>query len=212
MNEERLRQEICDVGASIHGRGLTHGATGNISVRLDDGWLLTPTGSNLGNLDPDRLSRLDESGEHVSGDRPTKESFLHLAVYDQRPGSGAVVHLHATHSVAVSVLADLDPADLLPPITAYYVMRVGRLPLVPFHAPGDMKLAEAGRQTAQDHHAMLLANHGPVVAGTDLSAALDAAEELEETARLFMLLQGQRTRYLTDDQVAELRKAFPNKA
>ena len=212
MNEERLRQEICDVGASIHGRGLTHGATGNISVRLDDGWFLTPTGSNLGNLDPDRLSRLDESGEHVSGDRPTKESFLHLAVYDQRPGSGAVVHLHATHSVAVSVLADLDPADLLPPITAYYVMRVGRLPLVPFHAPGDMKLAEAVRQTAQDHHAMLLANHGPVVAGTDLSAALDAAEELEETARLFMLLQGQRTRYLTDDQVAELRKAFPNKA
>ena len=212
MNEERLRQEICDVGASIHGRGLTHGATGNISVRLDDGWLLTPTGSNLGNLDPDRLSRLDESGEHVSGDRPTKESFLHLAVYDQRPGSGAVVHLHATHSVAVSVLADLDPADLLPPITAYYVMRVGRLPLVPFHAPGDMKLAEAVRQTAQDHHAMLLAYHGPVVAGTDLSAALDAAEELEETARLFMLLQGQRTRYLTDDQVAELRKAFPNKA
>ena len=212
MNEERLRQEICDVGASIHGRGLTHGATGNISVRLDDGWLLTPTGSNLGNLDPDRLSRLDESGEHVSGDRPTKESFLHLAVYDQRPGSGAVVHLHATHSVAVSVLDDLHPADLLPPITAYYVMRVGRLPLVPFHAPGDMKLAEAVRQTAQDHHAMLLANHGPVVAGTDLSAALDAAEELEETARLFMLLQGQRTRYLTDDQVAELRKAFPNKA
>jgi len=212
MNEERLRQEICDVGASIHGRGLTHGATGNISVRLDDGWLLTPTGSNLGNLDPDRLSRLDESGEHVSGDRPTKESFLHLAVYDQRPGSGAVVHLHSTHSVAVSCLADIDPSNVLPPITAYYVMRVGRLPLVPFHAPGDMKLAEAVRQTAQDHHAMLLANHGPVVAGTDLSAALDAAEELEETARLFMLLQGQRTRYLTDDQVAELRKAFPNKA
>ena len=207
-----MRQEICDVGASIHGRGLTHGATGNISVRLDDGWLLTPTGSNLGNLDPDRLSRLDECGNLVAGDKPTKESFLHLAVYDQRPGSGAVVHLHATHSVAVSVLADLDPADLLPPITAYYVMRVGKLPLVPFYAPGDMKLAEAVRETAQDHHAMLLANHGPVVAGTDLSAALDAAEELEETARLFMLLQGQRTRYLTDDQVGELRKAFPNRA
>ncbi len=212
MNEARMRQQICDVGASIHGRGLTHGATGNISVRLDDGWLLTPTGSNLGNLDPDRLSRLDEGGNLVAGDKPTKESFLHLAVYDQRPGSGAVVHLHATHSVAVSVLADLDPADLLPPITAYYVMRVGKLPLVPFYAPGDMKLAEAVRETAQEHHAMLLANHGPVVAGTDLSAALDAAEELEETARLFMLLQGQRTRYLTDDQVGELRKAFPNKA
>jgi len=210
MNEALLRQQMCEVGTSIHGRGLTHGATGNISVRLDDGWLLTPTGSNLGNLDPDSLSRLDEDGNHMAGDKPTKESFLHLAVYDQRPGSGAVVHLHATYSVAVSVLADLDPADLLPPITAYYVMRVGKLPLVPFYAPGDMKLAEAVRETASAHHAMLLANHGPVVAGSDLSAALDAAEELEETARLFMLLQGQRTRYLTDGQVAGVRAAFPN--
>ena len=146
----------------------------------------------------------------MASDKPTKESFLHLAVYDQRPGSGAVVHLHATYSVAVSVLAVLDPADLLPPITAYYVMRVGKLPLVPFYAPGDMKLAEAVRGTASAHHAMLLANHGPVVAGSDLSAALDAAEELEETARLFMLLQGQRTRYLTDGQVAGVRAAFPN--
>ncbi len=146
----------------------------------------------------------------MASDKPTKESFLHLAVYDQRPGSGAVVHLHATYSVAVSVLADLDPADLLPPITAYYVMRVGKLPLVPFYAPGDMKLAEAVRETASAHHAILLANHGPVVAGSDLSAALDAAEELEETARLFMLLQGQRTRYLTDGQVAGVRAAFPN--
>ena len=153
MSEAQLRQEICAVGASIHSRGLTHGATGNISVRLADGWLMTPTGSNLGNLDPDRLSRLDGSGKHIGGDKPTKENFLHLAVYDQRPGSGAVVHLHATHSVAVSVLADLDPADLLPPITAYYVMRIGKLPLVPFYAPGDAKLAEAVRQTAREHHA-----------------------------------------------------------
>ena len=212
MNENRLRQEICDVGASIHGRGLTHGATGNISTRLDDGWLMTPTGSNLGQLDPGRLSRLDENGEHIAGDKPTKESFLHLAVYGQRAGSGAVVHLHATHSVAVSVLADLDPTDLLPPITAYYVMRVGKLPLVPFYAPGDAKLAQAVGETAQAHHAMLLANHGPVVAGTDLPAALDATEELEETARLFLLLQGQRTRYLTTEQVAALRAAFPIKA
>lgn len=212
MNENKLRQKICDVGASIHGRGLTHGATGNISVRLDDGWLMTPTGSNLGQLDPDCLSRLDVDGKHIGGDQPTKESFLHLAVYGQRPGSGAVVHLHATHSVAVSVLADLDPADLLPPITAYYVMRVGKLPLVPFYAPGDAKLAQAVGETAQAHHAMLLANHGPVVAGTDLSAALDATEELEETARLFLLLQGRRTRYLTEEQVAALRLAFPIKA
>ncbi len=212
MNEDRLRQEVCDTGASIHNRGLTHGATGNISARLDDGWLMTPTGSNLGNLDPDRLSRLDGNGAHIGGDKPTKESFLHLAVYGQRAGSGAIVHLHSTHSVAVSVLADLDPADLLPPITAYYVMRVGKLPLVPFYAPGDAKLAQAVGETAQSHHAMLLANHGPVVAGTSLSAALDAAEELEETARLFLLLQGRGTRYLTPEQVAGLRAAFPNKA
>ncbi|MBT5896077.1 MAG: aldolase [Rhodospirillaceae bacterium] len=212
MNENRLRQEICDVGASIHSRGLTHGATGNISARLDDGWLMTPTGSNLGNLDPDRMSRLDGNGAHIGGDKPTKENFLHLAVYGQRPGSGAIVHLHSTHSVAVSVLADLDPKDLLPPITAYYVMRVGKLPLVPFYAPGDAKLAQAVGETAEAHHAMLLANHGPVVAGTSLSAALDAAEELEETARLFLLLQGHRTRYLTKQQVAALRDAFPNKA
>ncbi|MBT3535556.1 MAG: aldolase [Rhodospirillaceae bacterium] len=212
MTEDRLRQEICDVGASIHSRGLTHGATGNISARLDDGWLMTPTGSNLGNLDPDRMSRLDGNGAHIGGDKPTKENFLHLAVYGQRPGSGAIVHLHSTHSVAVSVLADLDPKDLLPPITAYYVMRVGKLPLVPFYAPGDAKLAQAVGETAEAHHAMLLANHGPVVAGTSLSAALDAAEELEETARLFLLLQGHRTRYLTKQQVAALRDAFPNKA
>jgi ribulose-5-phosphate 4-epimerase/fuculose-1-phosphate aldolase len=212
MNESHLRQEICDIGASIHGRGLTHGATGNISARLDDGWLMTPTGSNLGQLDPSRLARLDQNGKHIAGDEPTKESFLHLAVYEQRASSGAVVHLHATHSVALSVLADLDPANLLPPITAYYVMRVGKLPLVPFYAPGDAKLAQAVAETAQAHHAMLLANHGPVVAGTDLSAALDATEELEETARLFMLLQGHRTRYLTEEQVASLRAAFPIKA
>ena len=122
-------------------RGLTHGATGKFSARLDDGWLMTPTGSNLGDLDPDRLSRLDGNGVHTGGDAPTKESFLHLAVYGQRANSGTIVHLHSTHSVAVSVLADLDPRDVLPPITAYYVMRVGKLPLVPFYAPGDAKLA-----------------------------------------------------------------------
>jgi len=140
MNEGHLGQEICDLGASIHNRGLTHGATGNISARLDDGWLMTPTGSNLGDLDPDRLSRLDGNGVHTGGDAPTKESFLRLAVYGQWANSGTVVH---------SVLADLDPRDVLPPITAYYVMRVGKLPLVPFYAPGDAKLAQAVGETAQ---------------------------------------------------------------
>ena len=166
MQESTLREQICDLGRSIFERGLTHGSTGNISARCDDGWLLTPTGSNLGRLDPARLSKLDWSGKLISGDAPSKESFLHLAMYQERERNQAVVHLHATHSVAVSVLDGLDPADLLPPLTAYYVMRIGTLPLVPYYAPGDMALAEAVRGYAGRHHALLLANHGPVVAGS----------------------------------------------
>lgn len=207
--ETTLREEICRAGQSIFDRGLTHGATGNISARLDDGWLMTPTGSNLGRLDPARLSRLDADGQHDDGDPPTKESLLHLAVYDERPPSRAVVHLHSTHSVAVSVLADVDPADVLPPLTAYYVMRVGRLPLIPFYRPGDPDLAAAIREYARGHHAVLLANHGPVVAGSSLAAALDATEELEETAKLYLLLQGHKIRPLTPEQAVAVRAAFP---
>ena len=212
-NEHRLREEICRIGRSMFERGLTHGSTGNISARLDDGWLLTPTGSSLGTLDPARLSKLDWQGNLVSGDKPSKENFLHLAMYEERGRAGreagAVVHLHSTHSVAVSVLEEIDPADVLPPITAYYVMRVGSLPLVPYFAPGDLKLADAVRRFAGRHHAVLLANHGPVVAGSSLEAAADATEELEETARLFLLLQGRRVRTLTEAQVADLRRRFP---
>ena len=208
--EARLREEICRVGQSIFARGLTPGSSGNISVRLADGWLMTPTGSTLGRLDPARLSKLDESGRHVSGDKPTKESFLHRAMYEERPGAGAVVHLHSTHSVAVSCLAEVDAADVLPPITAYYVMRVGRLPLVPYFKPGDLALADAVRALAGKHHAVLLAKHGPVVAGTTLDAAMDAAEELEATARIALLLDGKPTRPLTAAAIAELNLAFPS--
>jgi hypothetical protein len=144
-------------------------------------------------------------GRLVSGDPPTKESFLHRVMYEERPATGAVVHLHSTHSVAVSCLAEIDPADVLPPITAYYVMRVGRLPLVPYYRPGDLALAEAVRGFAGKHHAVLLANHGPVVAGSDLDVAVNAIEELEETAKLFLLLRGAKTHYLTAAQVKELQ-------
>lgn len=209
MGESKLREEICAIAKSMYDRGLTHGSTGNISARCDDGWLLTPTGSNLGRLDPARLSKLDWHGKLISGDPPSKESFLHLAMYEERAKAGAVIHLHATHSVAVSVLDGLDPADLLPPLTAYYVMRIGTLPLVPYYAPGDMALADAVRAKASRHHAMLLANHGPVVAGTSLAAAADATEELEATARLHLLLQGHRTRCLTPEQVEDLKRKFP---
>ena len=210
MTETKLREDICRVARSMFERGLTFGASGNISVRLDDGWLMTPTGSTLGDLDPARLSKLDNDGVHVGGDKPTKESFLHIAMYEERAATGAVVHLHSTHSVAVSCLADIDPKNVLPPITAYYVMRVGTLPLVPYFPPGDMDLARAVREMASDHHAVLLANHGPVVAGTSLMDAVCAIEELEETAKLFLMLQNMNTRFLTPAQVADLERRFPS--
>jgi ribulose-5-phosphate 4-epimerase/fuculose-1-phosphate aldolase len=190
-------------------RRLTFGSSGNISVRIDGGWLMTPTGSSLGRLDPAKLSKLDDTGKLISGDAPTKESFLHLAMYRERDKAGAVVHLHSTHSVAVSCLHGIDHDDVLPPITAYYVMRVGKLPLVPYFAPGDMALGEAVGRLAAKHSAMLLANHGPVVAGSSLSAAVDAIEELEETARLYLLLHGRPTRYLSPEQIADLKRRFP---
>jgi ribulose-5-phosphate 4-epimerase/fuculose-1-phosphate aldolase len=208
--EAKRREEICELGASVFTRGLTAGSSGNISVRLADGWLMTPTNASLGRLDPARLSKLDDNGKLVDGDAPTKESFLHRVMYEERAKTGAVIHLHSTHSVAISCLADIDPADVLPPITAYYVMRVGRLPLVPYFRPGDMALAEAVRGFAGKHHAVLLANHGPVVAGSSLDAAANAIEELEETAKLFLLLRGCKTRFLTTEQVAEVRAAFPS--
>ncbi|MGE0768265.1 MAG: 3-oxo-tetronate 4-phosphate decarboxylase [Hyphomicrobiaceae bacterium] len=207
--ETKLAEEICRVGTSLFNRGLTHGSTGNISAALPDGgWLMTPTGSSLGTLDPARLSHLDAAGRHVGGDRPTKEAFLHTCMYRERPNSGAVVHLHSTHSVAVSCLDGVDCENCLPPITAYYVMRIGKLPLVPFFPPGDEALAEAVAKLAGRHHAVLLANHGPVVSGSSLSAAQDAVEELEETAKLYLMLRNEKVRALTAAQVAELRTRF----
>ncbi len=206
MTDAKQREAICTIGASIFNRGLTAGSSGNISLRVGDGWLMTPTNASLGRLDPARISKLGEDGRLVSGDPPTKESFLHRVMYEERTGVGAVVHLHSTHSVAISCLAEIDPADVLPPITAYYVMRVGRLPLVPYFKPGDLALAEAVRGFAGKHHALLLANHGPVVAASDLDAAVNAIEELEETAKLYLLLSGAKTRFLTAAQVAQLRE------
>jgi len=210
MSESGMRERLCRLARSMFDRGLTVGSSGNLSVRLDDGWLMTPTSASLGDLDPARLSRLDGAGALVAGDPPTKEAFLHLTMYERRPGARAVVHLHSAHAVAVSCLEGVDAHDVLPPITAYYVMRVGRLPLVPYYPPGDRSLAEAVGQLAATHHAVLLANHGPVVAGPSLEAAVYATEELEETARLFLMLRGQATRFLTPEQVAELRRRFPS--
>ncbi|MDH3452806.1 MAG: aldolase [Gammaproteobacteria bacterium] len=208
MTDAGLREDIVRFAQSLFERGLTSGSSGNISVRTPDGWLMTPTGSSLGNLNPAKLSRLDAQGQLLSGAAPTKESFLHLAVYAKRPASQAIVHLHSTYSVAASCLDGVDPENVLPPITAYYVMRVGKLPLIPYYPPGDKSLADAIGARAADHHAVLLANHGPVVAGNSLADAVYAIEELEETARLFLLLKDKRTRLLTEEQVDELRKRF----
>lgn len=207
MSESKQREAICRFGKSLFDRGLTFGSSGNISVRLDDGgWLMTPTNVSMGMLDPAELSRLDAQGRHVDGLKPTKETFLHLAMYEGRPQEGAIVHLHSTHSVAVSLLPDLDPADLLPPVTPYYVMRVGKLALVPFHVPGDPAVGDAIKGLAGDHSAVLLANHGPVVAGKSLDAAVYATEELEETAKLFLMTRNLNPRYLSPEQVAAVRR------
>jgi ribulose-5-phosphate 4-epimerase/fuculose-1-phosphate aldolase len=211
MNESQLREEIAAFGALLTGQGLAHGSTGNISVRLDDGWLLTPTNSRLGRLDPARIAKLDDDGRHVGGDPPSKEAFLHRCVYEMRAGARAIVHLHSTHSVAVSCLAGIDQDDVLPPLTAYYVMRVGRLPLIPYFPPGDERLAAAVRQVAARQPAVLLANHGPVVAGTSLDAAVGAIEELEAPAKLFLLLQGHATRPLGAAEIEELEARFPRR-
>jgi ribulose-5-phosphate 4-epimerase/fuculose-1-phosphate aldolase len=208
MTETRARDEIALLGKSLFDRGLTAGSSGNISVRIDDGWLLTPTNACLGRLDPARLSKLDANGKLVSGDKPSKEEPLHLAMYRERESAGAVVHLHSTYSAAVSCLRGLDTANCIPPLTAYFVMKIGRLPLAPYHRPGDPKLGDAIRILAKSHSAVLLANHGPVVSGATLEAAIYAIEELEETAKLFLLLKDQYMRPLNGAQIEELRKFF----
>lgn len=210
MAESDLRDQLVERGRSLYDRGYAHGSSGNLSARLDDGILITPTGSSLGRLDPARISKMDSSGRHVSGDAPSKEGFLHLAMYAERPGARAIVHLHCTCAVAISCMVHKDTSNVLPPLTAYYVMRVGKLPLVPYFRPGDRALAEAVRVEARKHRSVLLANHGPVVSGKSLDDAVDSAEELEATARLVLAIGERPTRPLDAAQITELEAAFPS--
>ncbi len=199
-------EQLVALGASLFARSLTFGRTGNLSALDADGTLLlTPTGISLGELDVDSLSRIDPTGQHIGGLPPTKEAFLHQAMYRARPSARAVVHTHSTYSVAVSCMRDTNCDNAIPPLTAYYAMRVGTLPLLPYHAPGDLALGPLAEHTATDHHALLLANHGPIVAAADLASAADALEELEETAKLHLLLQGHPTAPVPDAEVARLR-------
>lgn len=207
--ESAVGEQIVDIGASLFTRLKTHGRTGNLSVRTGDMIIVTPTGVSLGALTAGDLAAIDLDGRHLWGGKPSKESFLHAAVYRARPDVGGVVHLHSTHAVAVSCLADVDPTDVLPPLTAYYAMRVGSLPLLPYHAPGDDSLAGLIEAEARQHASFLLANHGSVAAASDLATAADAAEEIEETARLFLMLRSHDSRPLNDEQIEFLNQRFP---
>ena len=214
-SEADIRRAMARHGKSLYDRRYAHGSSGNISVRLPDeilpgGMLITPTNSCMGDLQPERISKGAQDGTLLAGAPPSKEAFLHLAMYRARAAAGAVVHLHCTHAVCVSCLADVDAENVLPPITAYYVMRIGKLPLVPYFRPGDKGLADAVGALAADHHAVLLANHGPVVAGKSLEDAVYNAEELEETARLYLMMEGRRTRWLTSGQIDDLGRHFPS--
>ncbi|KUF11966.1 3-oxo-tetronate 4-phosphate decarboxylase [Pseudoponticoccus marisrubri] len=208
-DETALREQICMLAASLFARGLTHGSTGNISARTADGGLLvSPTGTSFGRLDPGRLSRFDAQGRHVDGDPPTKEMPLHSAFYETRSSAGAVVHLHSCHAVALSMMPDVDPENFLPPLTPYGIMKLGRVKLLPFFLPGDSAMGEAVRGLAGRRSAVMLANHGPVVAGKDVEAACTAIEELEDTARLAMMTRGLNPRGLDPGQVRAVVTTF----
>ncbi len=210
MDENALREELAALGRSLFDRGYSVGTAGNISVRLADGYLMTPTNSCLGRLDPARISKLGPDWSHLSGDKPSKEVFLHRAVLTARPEAGAVVHLHSTHATAVSCLAPEGGDAEIPPLTPYFVMRIGRrLPCVPYYRPGDGAMEPAVHEAALAAKALLLANHGPVVSGASLREAVYASEELEEAARLALLLRDvPGVRRLTPAQVDDLLETF----
>lgn len=209
MQEAETRDLLVQFGASLFARGFAVGSAGNISVRLDDGFLITPTNASLGRLEGARISKLDTGFDHVSGDRPSKEVFMHRAFYQARPDANAVVHLHSTMATAIACLADADPRTPIPSLTPYFVMRVGKtLPIIPYYRPGDPAMEPAIHAAAIGARAVLLANHGPVVSGPSLTDAVYAAEELEEAARLAILLRSHATRSLSPAQIDDLLTTF----
>ncbi|MGO1297247.1 MAG: 3-oxo-tetronate 4-phosphate decarboxylase [Vibrio sp.] len=206
MTEQELREQMVIVARSMFERGYATGGAGNLSLKLPSGaFLATPTGSSFGRLQAENLSVVDIDGQHISGDRPSKEVAFHLAIYRNKPECNAIVHLHSTHLTALSCLQDLDPSNAIKPFTPYFVMRIGQLPVIPYLRPGDPRIAEELAKLAKDHRAFLLANHGPVITGSDLLDAVDNAEELEETAKLVLMLDGHAIRYLSDAEIADLQ-------
>ncbi|OAN23516.1 aldolase [Pseudomonas oryzihabitans] len=205
--EARLREEICTVGASLYARGYTVGSAGNISARLEDGWLITPTDACLGRLDPAAIAKVGLNGDWVSGDKPSKTLALHRQVYDRNPGMGGVVHTHSTHLVALTLAGVWRPDDILPPITPYQVMKVGHIPLISYARPGAASVAEQVAQLANRVRGVMLERLGPVVWESSVSKASFALEELEETARLWLLSEP-RPAPLDAAALAELAETF----
>lgn len=209
MTEASLRERMCRLGEALFNRSYAVGGAGNLSIRLpDESFLVTPTGSCLGRLEPEAISKIGADGTLISGEKPSKEFVFHLGLYRARPEAGAIVHLHSTYLTALSCRSRLDPVNAIRPFTPYYVMRIGTLPVVPYYRPGDPRIGHDLEKLAQEHdtQAFLLASHGPVVLGRDIDDAVNNAEELEETAKLLFLLRGEDIHYLTEDEVAELRK------
>jgi 3-dehydro-4-phosphotetronate decarboxylase len=203
-----LLEDLCEAAASFYRRGYAFGSTGNLSLRIGDEVWITPTGESLKALAPDGLACVDMEGRSRNQNRPSKELPFHLAVYRQREGARAIVHLHSTYTVALSCLESLDPQRPLPPLTPYYFMRVAPLAVLPYFRPGSAALAEAVESAAPHHHCMLLRNHGLICSGSSLSEAVDRTEELEQTARLYFLLRGEKVRHLTVDEIEELKNVF----
>ena len=203
--ELELREDLVRVGHILFERGLTNGSAGNMSVALEDGsFIATPTGSSLGQLDAEELSKVDTEGTLLSGKKPTKEVLFHLALYKANPEVKAIIHLHSTYSTAYACLAGLDPANAIRPMTPYIVMRLGKVLLLPYHKPGSIEIANDLSKVAAGHKAFLLANHGMIVGGKSMTDALNNAEELEESCKLFFLTKGLDVNYLTEAEIDEL--------
>ncbi|MDC7245967.1 MAG: aldolase [Sphaerochaetaceae bacterium] len=201
----QLGEQLIELGKFLHKNQYAKGSAGNLSVRLDsESILATPTNSSLGSLQIDRLSKLNMNGELIDGDRPSKEVPFHLAVYENSDAN-AVIHLHSTFLTALSCLKDLDPENVLRPVTPYVVMKAGEIPLIPYYKPGSVMIAKDIAKVADDHRAFLLANHGVVVTGSSIEHALQIFEELEESAKLFFILKGMNIRYLDSKDISELK-------
>lgn len=212
MNDTQLREEICRVGASLFGRGYVHATAGNISVRSGDGFLITPTDACLGTLDPARLAAVDAAGVQTSGDRASKTLALHRRIYEADPDARCVIHTHSTHLVGLTLAGVWRPEDILPPITPYFVMKVGHVPLIPYHRPGDPAVGdEVARRIAAMHaagtpiRAVMLDRLGPNVWHESPAQASAVLEELEETARLWLMT---RPEPLSEADIEELRFTF----